>query len=299
MSSVILGEIGLPAHFRPADVLAFHARDKEGVAEQVGGEQIRKGLVWQGHPACLTLRFLEGQVHAELQVDGSRSDGDDEAATLLVRRMLGLAQPIESFEEVYRGHPEIGRLISQHPGLRLPVAATPFEALTWAVTGQQISVSAALSLRRKLIQASGIRHSGGLFCYPDAAAIVRLSDDALRQAGFSRTKVMTLRHLSGQVADGALPLDRWLQSSAMADLGERLLAMPGIGPWTVSYTMLRGYGWLDGSLHGDVAVRRNLQSFLGKAEKLNEKEVERWLSPFRPWRALVGAHLWAWGRTQA
>ncbi len=299
MSKVVVGAIDLPDHFRPADVLAFHGRDPSGIAERVEGRQVRKGLIWRDLPACLTLWFDRQQAHAELQADGPLSDRDDEAVMQLVRRMLGLTQPIEVFEESYRHHPRIGRLIAQNPGLRLPVAASPFEALTWAVTGQQISVSAALSLRRKLIQACGLRSSAGLFCYPDAAAILRLTDDALRLAGFSRTKAKTLREISLRVAGQALPLDLWLESPSMATVGERLLETPGIGPWTVSYALLRGYGWLDGSLHGDAAVRRNLQSLLGGSEKLDEKEAERWLAPFSPWRALVGAHLWAWDATVA
>ncbi|MGS0627859.1 MULTISPECIES: hypothetical protein [Photorhabdus] len=32
--------------------------------------------------------------------------------------------------------------------------------------GQQISVSAAISIRRRFIQAMGIQHPSGLWCYP-------------------------------------------------------------------------------------------------------------------------------------
>jgi DNA-3-methyladenine glycosylase II len=49
---------------------------------------------------------------------------------------------------------------------------------------------------------------------------------------------------------------------------------------------------LDGSLHGDVAVRRNLQLLLNTAEKPDEKTTQSWLATFSPWRALIAAHLW-------
>jgi DNA-3-methyladenine glycosylase II len=77
------------------------------------------------------------------------------------------------------------------------------------------------------------------------------------------------------------------------EIRARLLALKGIGPWTVDYALLRGFGWLDGSLHGDAAVRRGLQLLLGIEEKVSAKWVEDWLAGFSPWRALVGAHLWA------
>ena len=61
--------------------------------------------------------------------------------------------------------------------------------------------------------------------------------------------------------------------------------------------LFSGFGFLDGSLHGDVAVRRNLQALLGREEKIDENETKRWLAQFSPWRALVAAHLWAMNKT--
>jgi DNA-3-methyladenine glycosylase II len=209
-------------------------------------------------------------------------------------RMLGLDQGVDEFEARYREHAQLGGMIARQSGLRVPVAATPFEALTWAVTGQQISVGAAVSLRRKLVLATGVRHSAGLLCYPEAWQIAQLDEVTLRGAGFSRTKAETLLTLSRLVAEERLPLDDWLRALPPAELiREQLGAVRGIGPWTISYTLLRGFGWLDGSLHGDVAVRRGLQVLLGSPDKVGEEEARIWLAAFSPWRALVGAHLWA------
>ena len=71
-----------------------------------------------------------------------------------------------------------------------------------------------------------------------------------------------------------------------------LLAIKGIGPWTVNYVLLRGFGWLDGSLHGDVAVRNALARLLARPG-VSQAEAGQWLAGFAPWRALVAAHLWA------
>lgn len=291
--------VDLPAHYRIGDVLAFHGRDSSGLAEQVGADRLRKGLIWNGAPACLSLSFVGAQAHAELHVDDAFGGGCGAAFNVLVTRMLGLTQRVEIFENSFRHHPQIGRLIARHPGLRLPVAASPFEALTWAIAGQQISVSAALSLRRRLIQTAAIRHSSGLYCHPDAAVIARLSHEQVRGAGFSQSKAKALHEVSRRALSGQIELDADGTAPAMARIGQQLLDTPGIGPWTVSYALLRGFGWLDGSLHGDVAVRRGLQSLLDAPDKLGEKEVERWLAPFSPWRALVAAHLWAWTSTKA
>lgn len=285
--------VALPSGFNADDILAFHRRDPLMVAERVEESTLQKGLAWHGAAACLTIRFHSGHATAGLHVDGPPSGNDAAELERMVRRMLGLAQPIEHFEQAYRTHPQLGRLIAGRPGLRVPLTATPFEALAWAITGQQISVSAAVSIRRRLIQAAALRHSGGLCCHPDAGQIARMSEEDLRQVGFSRSKAKTLIALSSRVEANLLSLDAWADTLPVDEMRAQLLLVPGIGPWTVSYALLRGFGWLDGSLHGDVAVRRGLQLLLDCADKVSEEQTKHWLAEFSPWRALIAAHLWA------
>jgi DNA-3-methyladenine glycosylase II len=285
--------IPLPASFRPGDILAFHRRDRQEIAERVDDAAFHKGMIWYGAPAYLSVSFQPRLARAALDIDSRVSEASYPMFERMVRRMLGLTQGIEIFEERYRDHPELGILIAQQPGMRIPITPTPFEALTWAVTGQQISVSAAVSLRRKLIAAANLRHSCGLFCHPGAHQIRELREETLRQAGFSTTKARTLLTLSALVADNKLPLDVWVETLPVDVMRERLEAVRGIGPWTVNYLLLRGFGWLDGSLHGDAAVRRGLQSLLNAQDRITEEDAKSWLAKFSPWRALVGAHLWA------
>lgn len=285
----------LPGDFRPEDILAFHRRDRLGIAERVQDGMLRKGISWEDHLACLCVRFDRDRAAITLSADGEPAGLDGGALRDMARRMLGLTQPIAAFEEAHRAHPQLGRLIERRRGLRVPLTATPFEALTWAITGQQISVAAAVALRRNLIEAAGLRHSGGLLCFPDARAIAALTEVELGRAGYSKTKARTLSTLSGLAESGELPLNAWLiETPPVDEIRERLSALRGIGPWTIHYTLLRGYGWLDGSLHGDAGVRRALQALLATPEKITQDQARHWLTPFAPWRALVAAHLWAY-----
>ncbi|MGP4843392.1 DNA-3-methyladenine glycosylase 2 [Marinobacter sp. 1Y8] len=285
--------VDLPAGFRPRDVLSFHRRDQQEVSERVCETEIHKGVIWNGLPAGLTISFKEAYATAQVSADGALDPADEALLLRRLMRMLGLGQPVEAFEQAYAEHPQLGAVLVRNSGLRVPQAITPFEAIVWAVIGQQISVSAAVSIRRRLIQMAGIQHSSGLWCHPEAEHLVSQRMDDLRSAGLSKTKAGTLIALSERVIEAPLPLESWADGTLpVEDIRSELLAIRGIGPWTVSYALLRGFGWLDGSLHGDVAVRRNLQVLLGQTEKLTEDETRRWLEGFAPWRALVAAHLW-------
>ena len=215
--------IALPAGFRAEDILEFHRRDPQAVAERVAPGRLQKGLVVDGKAACLSLGFHPAHVDAELAIDSRSTAANEAALTRLVCRMLGLTQRIEIFEQDYRQHPQLGPLIARQSGLRVPLAATPFEALTWAITGQQISVGAAVSMRRKLIKAAGQTHSSGLACYPDAAQLAQLTEADLRAAGFSANKAQTLITVSAKVLSGELPLDAWQENMPIDTLRERLL----------------------------------------------------------------------------
>ena len=117
----------------------------------------------------------------------------------VVRRMLGLTQDISRFEAAYRHHPELGPLIVRNGGLRVPLTPTPYEAMAWAIIGQMISVSAAVSIRRRLIQAAGVRHSSGAWCFPDAKRVGATANESLLAAGLSRTKAASLTAVSALV----------------------------------------------------------------------------------------------------
>ena len=285
--------LALPPGYRPDDILRFHQRDPEQTAERVEGRTLVKGLAWCGQPAALHVHFEEWSARVEVQLGTAFSDGDEEAMTRLCQRLLGLTQPVEAFEEAHHAHPDVGRLIRARPGLRVAQAATPFEAATWAVIGQQISVSAATAVRRKLIRAADLRHASGVLAYPDAERVAAMDDDSLRATGLSRTKVHTIRALSDGVVNSELPLGAGAELTDVDALRTRLRAIRGVGPWTVNYTLLRGFSWLDGAMEGDLGVRRSLQSLLGRREQPGERETGQWLAEFSPWRALVAAHLWA------
>ncbi|CAB5704466.1 DNA-3-methyladenine glycosylase [Delftia tsuruhatensis] len=304
----------LPVGYRMAEFWGFHRRDAQRLSEcdvqDASGLRMHKGLMWRGQPTLLTLALVEQSGKGTLvQARWSLPDGAgqeqaiDEALAAMLGRMFGLSQDVERFERRFGRHAQLGPLLVRQHGLHVPAACTPWEALSWAVTGQQISVAAAVSLRRRLIAAAGRPvslhddHADApqqLWCMPEAAQVAQLGEQDLRAAGFSQGKTQTLRLLAQAVQAGELPLDDWAAQPVVPaeKIAERLLAVKGIGPWTVNYTLLRGYGHLDGPLHGDVAVRRALARLL-QVEAMDARQTELWLRDFAPWRALVAAHLWA------
>jgi len=281
----------LPDNFHAQRFLAFHQRDKQHVAEKVDGSLLAKGFMFDSKPALLNIQLHKQ--HAEVVIDTPFCTEKAPALNALSILLLGLNQDVSSFEEQFQSHPQAGQLINHHAGLRIEVLATPFEALSWAIIGQQISLSAAISVRRKMIVQADIRHPSGLFCYPDATTILQMGKQSLRAAGLSNNKADALLNISALIVSGELALDGGKSPAQIKALAAQLLMIKGIGPWTVNYCLMRGYGYLDSALEGDAAVRENLRIMLGLKDKPGIDQTRTWLNAFAPWRSLIAAHLWA------
>jgi DNA-3-methyladenine glycosylase II len=154
-------QLTLPAGYRMTEFWGFHRRDAQRLSEcdlQDGGTiRMHKGLMWKGLPTLLTLELTQQceeaavvQARWHLPADAGAITGMDDVLAAMLRRMFGLSQDVGEFERRFGRHERLGPLLARQPGLHVPAACTPWEALSWAVTGQQISVAAAVSLRHRL-----------------------------------------------------------------------------------------------------------------------------------------------------
>ena len=298
--------LDLAPGYRLHDVLAFHRRDTEAVAEQVEEKRLRKGVMLDGVPVLLDVAFAGRSaapgagapasalcaVHADGKLSAAVRRQVAARAHDAVRNILGLRIDPAPFCAFAADDALLGALVRAQPGLLIVQSATVFEALTWAVIGQQINLSFAIALRRTLIQLAGRRHSSGLWCYPGPADVAALDLEALLARKFSRAKAQTLLRLAQLVDSGALDLEL-SPANSIEQIAAALLAVKGIGPWTVNYALLRGYGYADCSLHGDVAIRAALQALLNEDVKPGMARTEQLLARYAPHRTMAAAHLWA------
>jgi AraC family transcriptional regulator of adaptative response / DNA-3-methyladenine glycosylase II len=279
----------LPAGYRFQEVLAFYGRDTSSVSEQVFANGLKKALLIDGQPALVEISFL-GDTASVCIVGGNRF-----RAHRAVVRMLGMDSDAIGFERQFEKDPLLGPLLHRQRGLRIPLTPEPWEALAWAIMGQQISLKAAVVLRRELIAAVGLPHGSGLRAHPSAAAVAELDVEALRKLKFSRSKAEYLIAAARAVASGELPLANLRDLSAKHSA--RLLgSVRGIGPWTIQYVFLRGFGFADCLPSGDAGLAQGLgRCGLKRAtgERPGEPEIRDAMSRFAPYRSLATYHVWA------
>jgi AraC family transcriptional regulator of adaptative response / DNA-3-methyladenine glycosylase II len=278
----------LPSRYRFREVLDFYGRDLLSVSEQIsttGLRGLRKALLIDNKPALVEINF-EGD-SAICRVDAN----DIYAAHKAIIRMLGIDSDAAGFERQFTADPLLGALLQRQTGLRIPLTPQPWEALAWAIMGQQISLKVAVGLRRELILATGLVHAAsGLRAHPSPEIVARLDVEFLRRLKFSRSKAEYLIAAAQAVASGAIPLATIRDLSA-AHAARLLGSVRGIGPWTIQYAFLRGFGFADCLPSGDAGLAQGLGHLSGSRPA--EPLIREMMARFTPWRSLATYHVWA------
>lgn len=256
------------------------------------------GVEWldvDGYARTLRLGEACGWLHVRAQADRpalelTLSDSLQQATQPLVgqvRRMFDLDADPQAIATHFASDPALGPLIAANPGLRLPAAYDPFEQAVRAVVGQQVTVKAAVTITRRLVERLGEPLQDALpgleMLFPTAQAI---ADDPLDNIGMPSKRAQALRRLAAAVAEGALQLH--VEDGADA-LVQRLCELPGIGPWTAEYIALRGFGVADAFPAADLGL---LKAPLWGADGISAKALAGRAEAWRPWRAYAAIHIW-------
>ncbi|MEZ0448919.1 DNA-3-methyladenine glycosylase family protein [Cellulomonas sp. ICMP 17802] len=256
--------------FDPAPALASLVAHAVPGVEVVEGNTVRR-VVGRGVVAA-TL--------SPDRVELTASGGDDPGLDALADAWFGLADDLGAVREAFAGDPVLGPLVRARPSLRVLGHPDGFEAAVTTVLGQQVSLAAARTFGGRLAAAYGSTGPDGLTVYPSPAALAAVHPEDLQATvRITHSRARTLHALAQACADG-LTL-----TPGSTDARERLLALPGIGPWTADYLALRVLGDRDALPAGDLVLRRALG--VGAAG-----EVARLAEPWRPLRAFAAVHLW-------
>ncbi|MBN9590388.1 MAG: hypothetical protein BGN85_08515 [Alphaproteobacteria bacterium 64-11] len=273
----------LPPGYRAREILAYHARDPEGLCEKSEGNVIWKALHTPDAPVVLELSLEKegawGRVHADRRL-GRESMAAIHAAAL---RMLSLTNDVTQFETRHAA------FIAPRRGLRMPLLPTGFDALCWGIVGQQINIKFAVSLRRELIEIAG-EPIGRMRAHPTPDAVANIDVATLHSRRYSRSKAGYLIDAARAVAAGELDIERLTEGSAVA-AEKRLTARRGIGTWTARYVMMRG-GFADSAPVGDSALATALQRLHKLPERPDPDHAARLMSAYAPHRSLATMHLW-------
>lgn len=177
----------------------------------------------------------------------------------------------------------LARIVAAHGPPPLWARPQGFPTLVRIVLEQQVSLASAATLFARVRGELGGRVT--------PAAVLAAGEAGLRSLGLTRQKARYVHGLAEHVAGGALPL---AELARLPDdrAAERLVRVPGIGPWTAGIYLLMALRRPDVWPPGDLALHRALARLLGRPEPPAADEAAALARRWRPWRAVAARILW-------
>lgn len=170
--------------------------------------------------------------------------------------------------------------------LPLPHRRSPFESLVRAIAYQQLHAKAAeCILARFMALCPGRR-------FPQPSDVLALEPERIREAGFSRAKVAALQDLAVKAIDGTVPTAAVIRRLEDDAIVERLMAVRGIGRWTVEMLLIFQLGRPDVLPVDDFGVRNGFRIAYKKAVMPTPQELLRYGERWRPYRTAAAWYLW-------
>lgn len=254
-----------------------------------GCEEVRDGA----YRRTLRLPFGNGivsltpapdHVRCTLALDDLR---DLTSAIARCRRLLDLDADPDAVLDALSADAALAPVLATAPGQRIPRSVDEAELAVRTVLGQQVSVKAARTHAGRLVAAYGepVHDADGALThiFPSIEQLGELDPVHL---AVPHARRRTLTALITGLAEGSVVLGAgcdWIAAR------RQLLAVPGIGPWTVEMIAMRGLGDPDAFPASDLGLRWAAEHVgLPTAQRDLIARSDRW----RPWRSYATQHLW-------
>jgi AraC family transcriptional regulator of adaptative response / DNA-3-methyladenine glycosylase II len=184
--------------------------------------------------------------------------------------------------------PRLAASVRRNRGVRVPGAFDGFEMGVRAILGQQVTVKAATTIACRFADAFGDPATTPFPALrrftPRASDVAAASVNDIARLGIVAARARSILSLAHAQDSGAVSLDGGVHVRPDQCLA-RLLALPGIGPWTAQYIAMRALGWPDAFPKEDLAVRNRLGG-------VTATEADALSQAWRPWRSYAVMHVW-------
>jgi DNA-3-methyladenine glycosylase II len=183
--------------------------------------------------------------------------------------------------------PVMHRLIRRHGTCGLVCERRPpYEALTRAIAHQQLHGRAARTILARFVALFG----NGRF--PRPADVLAMHPARIRAAGFSRAKVLAIKDIARHAVAGTVPTLRAAGPLDDEVLIERLVAIRGVGRWTVEMLLIFTLGRLDVLPVDDFGVREGYRRAHGLRARPTPKALRALGERWKPYRSVAAWYLW-------
>ncbi|WP_108669918.1 DNA-3-methyladenine glycosylase family protein [Peribacillus acanthi] len=280
----------LPEEFRFSECLTFLGRSSQEILHEVSDNSFYKLIKVDEEHILLKVKCEEHSLNIEFLGTIPNQFSRLQAAKY-VWELFDLDRDLQSFYRLTDKDPILAPLIKKHFGLRIIGIPNLFEALCWAIMGQQINLTFAYTLKRRFVENFGepfIYQDKTYWLFPSPEKIAQLDIADLTTLQFTTRKAEYILGISKQMATGLLTKEELVHS----DSQQILLNIRGVGKWTADYVRMKCL--LDPSAFpiADVGLHNAIMYQLGLDKKPSIKEIKEFALNWKGWEGYATFYLW-------
>lgn len=237
---------------------------------------------------------LKGQRLWVEVLQGELTDFSKKEIKSYVLEWLDLKRDLTDFYKMAKKDSLLKSIVKKNKGLPLIGIPSFLEAISWAIIGQQINLTFAYSLKKRLVENYGkvVPFEGKEFyIFPKAEVIAQLTEEDLRPLQFSRSKIKYIIGVAQAIVDGKISKEQLSQLS-YDEAKEKLIELKGIGNWSADYVLMKSLRFQDAFPISDVGLHNAIKKQLGQKEKPTIEEIEKMAVNWKGWKSYVTFYFW-------
>lgn len=287
-------EIYPPREFNFEECLVSLDRSHEEVLHQIRDGLLYKLIKVNGELVLCKIGFTQHAIHIEFPIH-PLSINSREKVVAYIWEWFDLDQDLSLFYEVAKQDKILNQIYKRYYGLRMMCIPDLFEALTWAIMGQQINLTFAYKLRRRFVESFGeclIYEGNTYWLYPTYERIATIGVEELRTLQFTGRKAEYVIGVAQAMKNGKLTKEMLQQESVDQQAQKTLMELRGVGAWTADYVQMKCLHNPSAFPIADVGLHNALKLQLGLERKPTIEEIKEMAGNWEGWQAYATFYLW-------
>lgn len=285
--------VPVPKEFSFDQALSFLKRSPRELLHQVDGETVHKALRVDDDVVAIAVSFEKKKVRIDVLAE-SLTPTQQEEVIAYVREWFDLDTDLKPFYAMAEKDKLLKDLVQQYYGYRIVGQPDLYEAVTWAMLGQQINVAFAYTLKQRFVEHFGASlqmMDKKYYLFPVAEAVAVLSPDVLMPLQYSRQKAAYTITIAEAFASGTVSKES-LKGLPLQEAKERLMKIKGVGNWTANYALMKTFRYPDAFPLEDAGLYNVVKKYKKLDRKPTPDEMKKVFKKYKGWEAYATLYLW-------
>ncbi|WP_188455510.1 DNA-3-methyladenine glycosylase family protein [Virgibacillus oceani] len=283
-----------PKEFNFDECLAFLGRSDQEVLHRINGGHVFKLIKVSGALVLFKVEYSNDSIIVEFLTKTPAIEIRNKVAAY-IWDWFDLDCDLDEFYNLASQDKILRKLAQDYFGLRMISIQDLFEALTWAILGQQINLTFAYTLKRRFVERFGecLTYNGDTFwLFPSFEQISSLDVKDLRILQITGRKSEYIIGIANAMKNGELTKDFLKHQQDDQQTQILLMQYRGVGAWTANYVMMKCLHNKNSFPIADVGLHHAIKHQLGLERKPTIKEIEKLSLGWKGWQAYATFYLW-------